>query len=46
MIESVRKKINEFMYDVGCNAIKAFGDVFNGVHELSPLNYKMNTTEE
>jgi methylphosphotriester-DNA--protein-cysteine methyltransferase len=38
--ENKRKTVNEVMYDVGYNDIKAFRDVFGRITGMSPLDYK------
>ncbi len=39
-IECTRKTINEIMYDVGYNDVKAFREVFRKITGLSPLAYR------
>ncbi len=38
--ETSRRNINEVMYDVGYNDIKAFRGIFKKITGLSPLEYK------
>ena len=38
--ETTRKTINEVMYDVGYNDVKAFREVFRKVTGMSPLEYR------
>jgi transcriptional regulator GlxA family with amidase domain len=40
MFESSRKNVNEVMYDVGYNDIKAFRTVFKKITGLSPVEYR------
>jgi transcriptional regulator GlxA family with amidase domain len=40
MFETTRKHINEVMYEVGYNDIKAFREVFRKITGMSPLEYK------
>lgn len=39
-LETTRKNVNEVMYDVGYNDIKAFREVFRKFTGLSPLDYR------
>ncbi len=38
--ENTRKNINEVMYDVGYNDVKAFREVFRKITGISPLEYR------
>ena len=40
------KNVNEVMYDVGYNDIKAFRDVFKKVTGMSPLDYRNKYNKE
>lgn len=40
LFENSRKTVNEIMYDVGYNDVKAFREVFSRVTGLSPTEYK------
>jgi len=44
--ESNRKTINEVMYEVGYNDVKAFREVFKKITGLSPLEYKSKYNRE
>lgn len=46
LLETSRKSINEIMYEVGYNDVKAFRDVFSRVSGLSPLDYKSKYNKE
>ena len=46
MFETTRKTVNEIMYDVGYNDVKAFREVFSRVTGLSPLDYKSRYNKE
>lgn len=39
-LESTRKTVNEVMYDVGYNDVKAFRGVFRKIAGMSPLEYR------
>lgn len=39
-LESGRKTVNEVMYDIGYNDVKAFRDVFRKITGMSPLDYR------
>ncbi|MBX2906274.1 MAG: helix-turn-helix domain-containing protein [Taibaiella sp.] len=39
-LETTRKNVNEVMYDVGYNDVKAFREVFRKLTGLSPLDYR------
>lgn len=45
-LETGRKTVNEVMYDVGYNDIKAFRDVFKKVTGMSPLDYRNKYNKE
>ncbi len=44
--ESTRKTINEVMYEVGYNDVKAFREVFRKITGMSPLEYKGKYNKE
>lgn len=44
--ETNRKTINEVMYEVGYNDVKAFRDVFRKITGMSPLEYKTKYYKE
>ena len=46
MFESTRKNVNEVMYDVGYNDIKAFRTVFKKITGLSPVEYRNKYNKE
>lgn len=46
MFESSRKNVNEVMYDVGYNDIKAFRTVFKKITGLSPVEYRNKYNKE
>ncbi|UEG49228.1 helix-turn-helix domain-containing protein [Ferruginibacter lapsinanis] len=46
LLETSRKSVNEIMYEVGYNDVKAFRDVFSRVSGLSPLDYKSKYNKE
>lgn len=45
-LESGRKTVNEVMYDVGYNDIKAFRDVFKKITGMSPVEYRNKYNKE
>ena len=45
-LETGRKTVNEVMYDVGYNDIKAFRDVFKKITGLSPIDYRNKYNKE
>ncbi|MBL7738789.1 MAG: helix-turn-helix domain-containing protein [Chitinophagaceae bacterium] len=45
-LETGRRTVNEVMYDVGYNDIKAFRDVFKKITGLSPIDYKNKYNKE
>lgn len=45
-LETGRMTVNEVMYDVGYNDIKAFRDVFKKITGLSPIDYKNKYNKE
>ena len=44
--ETSRKTINEVMYDVGYNDVKAFREVFRKIAGMSPLEYRSKYNKE
>jgi transcriptional regulator GlxA family with amidase domain len=40
-LETTRKTVNEVMYEVGYNDVKAFREVFRKITGMSPLEYKV-----
>jgi len=44
--ESTRKTVNEVMYEVGYNDIKAFREVFRKITGMSPLEYRAKYNKE
>jgi transcriptional regulator GlxA family with amidase domain len=44
--ESSQKTINEVMYSVGYNDVKAFREVFRKITGISPLEYKRKFNKE
>jgi transcriptional regulator GlxA family with amidase domain len=44
--ENTRKNINEVMYDVGYNDVKAFREVFRKITGISPLEYRNRYNKE
>lgn len=46
LFENSRKTVNEVMYDVGYNDIKAFRGVFSRITGLSPVSYKSKYNRE
>lgn len=45
-LENTRETVNEVMYAVGYNDVKAFRDVFNRVTGMSPLDYRSRYNHE
>jgi len=45
-LESSRRTINEIMYEVGYNDIKAFRDVFKRITGLSPFEYRLKFNKD
>lgn len=45
-LENTRKTVNEIMYDVGYNDMKAFRNVFSRITGISPNNYKLKYNKE
>ena len=45
-LETSRKTINEVMYDVGYNDVKAFREVFKKITGMSPLEYRSKYNKE
>ncbi len=45
-LETGRKNINEVMYDVGYNDVKAFRTIFRKITGLSPLEYRKKYNKE
>ena len=45
-LETGRKNINEVMYEVGYNDVKAFRTTFRKVTGLSPVEYKNKYSKE
>lgn len=44
--EKTRQTVNEVMYEVGYNDVKAFREVFSRVTGMSPVNYKSRYNKE
>jgi transcriptional regulator GlxA family with amidase domain len=45
-LESTRKNVNEVMYEVGYNDLKAFRQVFRKITGMSPLDYRNKYNKE
>ncbi|MEO6315064.1 MAG: helix-turn-helix domain-containing protein [Chitinophagaceae bacterium] len=45
-LESTRKTVNEVMYEVGYNDVKAFREVFRRITGISPLEYRGKYNKE
>jgi len=45
-LETGRKTVNEVMYEVGYNNIKAFRDVFKKITSMSPVDYRNKYNKE